>query len=269
MSCLAAYTSSNQHKAYAKYAYKEITIYNSTSQIERNLNSSWFMVTFAKDCKRPLDNVLTMNISNACFVTSSPDVDKCPKTAMHEYAFIGRSNVGKSSLINMLTGNRSLAMTSATPGKTMLINHFLVDDAWYIVDLPGYGYARRSKDDRRRLEAMIKGYILKRPQMTCLFLLIDGRHLPQDIDLEFMNWLGENGVPFAIVFTKLDKMTSNAAKTVTTKYLETLREYWEELPPVFRTSSIDRRGRLELLDYIESLNALSVELPNSQLDIIN
>lgn len=155
------------------------------------------------------------------------------------------------------------------PGKTMLINHFLVDDAWYIVDLPGYGYARRSKDDRRRLEAMIKGYILKRPQMTCLFLLIDGRHLPQDIDLEFMNWLGENGVPFAIVFTKLDKMTSNAAKTVTTKYLETLREYWEELPPVFRTSSIDRRGRFELLDYIESLNALSVELPNSQLDIIN
>lgn len=188
---------------------------------------------------------------------------------MHEYAFIGRSNVGKSSLINMLTGNRSLAMTSATPGKTMLINHFLVDDAWYIVDLPGYGYARRSKDDRRRLEATIKGYILKRPQMTCLFLLIDGRHLPQDIDLEFMNWLGENGVPFAIVFTKLDKMTSNAAKTVTTKYLETLREYWEELPPVFRTSSIDRRGRFELLDYIESLNALPVELPDSQLDISN
>ena len=116
---------------------------------------------------------------------------------------------------------------------------------------------------------MIKGYILKRPQMTCLFLLIDGRHLPQDIDLEFMNWLGENGVPFAIVFTKLDKMTSNAAKTVTTKYLETLREYWEELPPVFRTSSIDRRGRFELLDYIENLNTLPVELPNSQLDIIS
>ena len=115
----------------------------------------------------------------------------------------------------------------------------------------------------------VKGYILKRPQMTCLFLLIDGRHLPQDIDLEFMNWLGENGVPFAIVFTKLDKMTSNAAKTVTTKYLETLREYWEELPPVFRTSSIDRRGRFELLDYIENLNTLPVELPNSQLDIIN
>lgn len=210
-----------------------------------------------------------MNISKACFVTSSPDVDKCPKTTMHEYAFIGRSNVGKSSLINMLTGNRSLAMTSATPGKTMLINHFLVDDAWYIVDLPGYGYARRSKDDRRRLEAMIKGYILKRPQMTCLFLLIDGRHLPQAIDLDFMNWLGENGVPFAIVFTKLDKMTSNAAKTVTAKYLETLREYWEELPPIFRTSSVDRRGRFDLLDYIENLNTLPVELPNSQLDIIN
>ena len=205
-----------------------------------------------------------MNISKACFVTSSPDVDKCPKTAMHEYAFIGRSNVGKSSLINMLTGNRSLAMTSATPGKTMLINHFLVDDAWYI--LSGYDQFEYAK---KAVFLGVKGYILKRPQMTCLFLLIDGRHLPQDIDLEFMNWLGENGVPFAIVFTKLDKMTSNAAKTVTTKYLETLREYWEELPPVFRTSSIDRRGRFELLDYIESLNALSVELPNSQLDIIN
>ncbi len=210
-----------------------------------------------------------MNISKARFVTSSPSVDKCPKTTMHEYAFIGRSNVGKSSLINMLTGNRSLAMTSATPGKTMLINHFLVDDAWYIVDLPGYGYARRSKDDRRRLEAMIKNYILKRPQMTCLFLLIDGRHLPQAIDLDFMNWLGENGVPFAIVFTKLDKMTSNAAKTVTAKYLETLREYWEELPPVFRTSSVDRRGRFELLDYIESLNALPVDTSGSLLDNSN
>ena len=210
-----------------------------------------------------------MNISKARFVTSSPSVDKCPKTTMHEYAFIGRSNVGKSSLINMLTGNRSLAMTSATPGKTMLINHFLVDDAWYIVDLPGYGYARRSKDDRRRLEAMIKDYILKRPQMTCLFLLIDGRHLPQAIDLDFMNWLGENGVPFAIVFTKLDKMTSNAAKTVTAKYLETLREYWEELPPVFRTSSVDRRGRFEILDYIESLNALPVDTSDSLLDNSN
>lgn len=210
-----------------------------------------------------------MNISKARFVTSSPSVDKCPKTTMHEYAFIGRSNVGKSSLINMLTGNRSLAMTSATPGKTMLINHFLIDDAWYIVDLPGYGYARRSKDDRRRLEAMIKNYILKRPQMTCLFLLIDGRHLPQDIDLDFMNWLGENGVPFAIVFTKLDKMTSNAAKTVTAKYLETLREYWEELPPIFRTSSVDRRGRIELLDYIESLNALPVDPSDSLLDNSN
>lgn len=210
-----------------------------------------------------------MNISKARFVTSSPSVDKCPNTTMHEYAFIGRSNVGKSSLINMLTGNRSLAMTSATPGKTMLINHFLIDDAWYIVDLPGYGYARRSKDDRRRLEAMIKNYILKRPQMTCLFLLIDGRHLPQAIDLDFMNWLGENGVPFAIVFTKLDKMTSNAAKTVTAKYLETLREYWEELPPVFRTSSVDRRGRFEILDYIESLNALPVDTSDSLLDNSN
>lgn len=220
-----------------------------------DLISPQFMANFAKS----KNEETIMNISNARFVTSSPNVEKCPESNLHEYAFIGRSNVGKSSLINMLTGNKSLAMTSSTPGKTMLINHFVVDDAWYIVDLPGYGYARRSKDDRRRLEGMIKNYILNRRQMTCLFLLIDGRHLPQTIDIEFMNWLGENGIPFAIVFTKLDKMTSNAAKVVTTKYCETLKQYWEELPPIFRTSSVDRRGRFEILDYIEQLNALPVE----------
>lgn len=200
-----------------------------------------------------------MIINTARFVTSSPDSAHCPDSRMHEYAFIGRSNVGKSSLINMLTGNKSLAMTSSTPGKTMLINHFVVNDSWMIVDLPGYGYARRSKDDRAKLQTMIEDYILNRPQMTNLFLLIDGRHMPQKIDVDFMNWLGENGVPFSIVFTKLDKLSSSAAKAVTAKYLATLLETWEELPPVFRTSSVDRRGRDAILNYIEELNNLPLE----------
>lgn len=197
-----------------------------------------------------------MIINTAKFVISSPSIEKCPATKMHEYAFIGRSNVGKSSLINMLTGRQGLAMTSATPGKTMLINHFLINDEWQIVDLPGYGYARRSKTDRAKLEKMIKGYILQREQMTNLFLLVDGRHMPQKIDVEFMEWLGENGVPFSIVFTKLDKLSSNAAKKVTSDYCAALLEQWEELPPIFKTSSQDGRGRAELLDYIEELNKL-------------
>lgn len=200
-----------------------------------------------------------MIINTARFVVSSPDVEKCPKSEMHEYAFIGRSNVGKSSLINMLTGRKDLAMTSSTPGKTMLINHFVVNDEWQIVDLPGYGYARRSKADRAKLEKMIRGYILGREQMTNLFLLIDGRHMPQKIDMEFMEWLGENGVPFSIVFTKLDKLSSNAAKKVTGDYCAALLEECEELPPVFRTSSIDGRGRAAILDYIEEMNRLPLE----------
>ena len=197
-----------------------------------------------------------MIINTARFVTSSQSVDKCPDSTMHEYAFIGRSNVGKSSLINMLTGRNGLAMTSSTPGKTMLINHFIINDTWQIVDLPGYGYAQRSKADRARLEKMIKGYIITRRQMTNLFLLVDGRLKPQRIDLEFMEWLGENGVPFSIVFTKLDKLSSTAAKKMTGDYCATLLETWEELPPVFRTSSTDRRGREAILDYIEEMNAL-------------
>ena len=200
-----------------------------------------------------------MIINTARFVVSSPDVEKCPKSEMHEYAFIGRSNVGKSSLINMLTGRKDLAMTSSTPGKTMLINHFVVNDEWQIVDLPGYGYARRSKADRAKLEKMIRGYILGREQMTNLFLRIDGRHMPQKSDMEFMEWLGENGVPFSIVFTKLDKLSSNAAKKVTGDYCAALLEEWEELPPVFRTSSIDGRGRAAILDYIEEMNRLPLE----------
>jgi GTP-binding protein len=197
-----------------------------------------------------------MVITSARFLISSPTVSKCPDSNMPEYAFIGRSNVGKSSLINMLTGQKSLAMTSATPGKTMLINHFVINDAWQIVDLPGYGYAKRSKADRARLEVMIKDYILKREQMVNLFVLVDSRHKPQAIDLEFMEWLGENGIPFSIVFTKLDKLTSGAAKKLTADYCNTLLEQWEELPPIFKTSSSDGRGRYELLDYIEQLNKL-------------
>ena len=200
-----------------------------------------------------------MIINSARFVISNTDVAKCPQDIRHEYAFIGRSNVGKSSLINMLTGKKGLAMTSATPGKTMIINHFLINDSCYIVDLPGSGYARRSKDDRKRLEGIIKSYILNRAQMTNLFLLIDSRHEPQKIDLEFMEWLGENGVPFSIVFTKIDKMGPVAGEKKTADYLEKLLEQWEELPPVFRTSSEDRRGRDAILNYIEEMNKLPLQ----------
>ena len=199
-----------------------------------------------------------MIVNSARFHISSQSVEGCPAGMKHEFAFIGRSNVGKSSLINMLTGQKSLAMTSSTPGKTMLINHFLINDQWYLVDLPGYGYAQRSRADRDRLLNMIRGYILGRAQMTCLFLLIDGRHKPQANDMEFMRWLGENGVPFCIVFTKLDKLSSSAAKAATAAYCAAILEEWEELPPVFRTSAVDKRGRNEILDYIEQLCRLPV-----------
>jgi len=197
-----------------------------------------------------------MKISSAKFEISNSTVLMCPQTTKHEYAFIGRSNVGKSSLINMLTGKTNLARTSATPGKTMLINHFLINDEWYIVDLPGYGFAQRGKESRDALRKMIEDYILNRQQMTNLFLLIDSRHEPQKIDMEFMAWLGENGVPFSIVFTKLDKMGPEAGKRKVNLYLEKLKQDWEELPPYFMTSSEDGRGRWEILDYIEQLNAL-------------
>lgn len=200
-----------------------------------------------------------MIVNTARFVISNSTVDKCPAEVRHEYAFIGRSNVGKSSLINMLTNNSSLAKTSATPGKTMLINHFLINDEWFLVDLPGYGYARRGKESRDELRRMIEGYILGRAQMTNLFLLIDSRHDPQKIDMEFMEWLGENGVPFSIVFTKMDKMGPEAGKRQVASYCEKLLETWEELPPVFMTSSADRRGREQLLDYIEEMNKLPLE----------
>lgn len=177
---------------------------------------------------------------------------------MHEYAFIGRSNVGKSSLINMLTAKKGLAMTSATPGKTMLINHFLVNDSWYIVDLPGYGYARRGLESRKQLKEIIESYILNRQQMTNLFVLIDSRHEPQKIDMEFFRWLGENGIPFSIVFTKTDKLGKEACRRNVDAYCKALLEEWEELPPVFITSSVSGQGRENILDYIEQLNKLPV-----------
>lgn len=205
-----------------------------------------------------------MIVNSARFVISNSTAAKCPADSRHEFAFIGRSNVGKSSLINMLTNRKGLAMTSATPGKTLLINHFLINDQWYLVDLPGYGFARRSKEGRAEISRIIKDYILTRRQMTCLFLLIDGRHMPQKIDMEFMRWLGENGVPFCIVFTKLDKMSSTAAKKVTGDYCAQLLEEWEELPPVFRSSSVDKRGRNEILNYIEQLTKLPLDCDSPQ-----
>lgn len=195
-----------------------------------------------------------MEIKSARFVISNTDIRKCPQDGKPEYAFIGRSNVGKSSLINMLTRQNKLAMTSSTPGKTLLINHFLVNDAWYLVDLPGYGYAKRGKAQQEKLKDIISNYILGREQMTLLFLLIDSRHEPQKIDLEFIEWLGENGVPFAIVFTKADKLTRTQLGTNIKTYKERLLEQWEELPPVFVTSSEHAVGRTELLSYIDEIN---------------
>ena len=191
-----------------------------------------------------------MVIKTAEFVISNTDFRKCPDTGLPEYAFIGRSNVGKSSLINMLTGRSGLAKTSQTPGKTMLINHFIINKSWYIVDLPGYGYAQRGKKAQEQLREIIESYILGRAEMTNLFLLIDSRHAPQKIDLEFMDWLGENEVPFS----KLDKLGVNAGKLKIEEYKKVLLERWEELPPIFATSSEDGRGRDEILDYIEQIN---------------
>lgn len=195
-----------------------------------------------------------MEITSAEFVISNSRADMCPKSDLPEYAFIGRSNVGKSSLINMLTKNSKLAMTSSTPGKTLLINHFLINKQWHLVDLPGYGYAQRGKKMMEKIQKLIEYYVLEREEMTCLFVLVDSRLKPQKIDLEFMEWLGENGVPFGIVFTKADKQTINKTKQNVEFYLNTLREQWEELPPYFVSSSEKGTGRDEILDYIDSIN---------------
>jgi len=196
-----------------------------------------------------------MEISSAVFVISNTKLSGCPQDGMAEYAFIGRSNVGKSSLINMLTNVKDLAKTSSKPGKTLLINHFLINNAWYIVDLPGYGYAKISKKMREDLHKMITDYVLKREQLACLFVLIDSRIEAQEIDLEFMEFLGESGVPFAIVFTKTDKITQAEVGSNIRKYKEKLLLTWEEVPPIFITSSEKKRGRKEILQYIDDINA--------------
>lgn len=195
-----------------------------------------------------------MIIKDAQFVISNTDYRKCPQDQKPEFAFIGRSNVGKSSLINMLTNRKGLAMTSAKPGKTQLINHFIINDEWYLVDLPGYGYAQRGKDGRERIKTIIEDYILEREALTNLFLLLDSRHEPQKIDLEFIEWLGENAIPFAIVFTKIDKLSKSCLNENMTVYLNKLHETWEELPPIFHTSSEAKIGGEEILDYIEQIN---------------
>jgi len=196
-----------------------------------------------------------MEIKNAKFELSSPSVAKCPEINAPEYAFIGRSNVGKSSLINMLVRNKKMAKTSQLPGKTLLINHFSINNGeWYLVDLPGYGFAARGRAQREQLTKMINDYVLDRRQLTCLFVLVDIRHNPQKIDMEFMDWLGENDVPFAIVFTKADKLGPVAAQRNVEAYCNELKLHWSELPPVFITSSEKAKGRDELLDYIDSIN---------------
>ncbi|HRI41019.1 MAG TPA: ribosome biogenesis GTP-binding protein YihA/YsxC [Bacteroidia bacterium] len=194
-------------------------------------------------------------IRDAEFIVSNTSVAKCPAADRPEFAFIGRSNVGKSSLINMLTVRKGLAKTSATPGKTQLINHFLVNNAWYLVDLPGYGYARTSQSTKAGWDKMIRDYLLKRENLMTVFVLVDVRHEPQKIDVEFINWLGEQGVPFCIVFTKADKLSKQQVIRSVESYKRTLRTTWEELPLLFITSAQMRNGREEILDYILSVAA--------------
>lgn len=197
-----------------------------------------------------------MPVQSAKFVVSNSDVDQCPNTMGPEYAFIGRSNVGKSSLINMLTDHKKLAKTSGTPGKTQLINHFLINNSWHLVDLPGYGYARVSKKARKTFQKLITDYFEKRQQLINTFLLIDIRHEPQKIDLEFIQWLGNNGLPFSIVFTKSDKLKPNQIEENVAHYkTQLLAKGWEECPPIFITSAQSKAGRDDVLNYIEEINS--------------
>lgn len=195
-----------------------------------------------------------MEIKKATFVMSNSDYRKCPSTGLPEYAFIGRSNVGKSSLINMLTRVKGLAKTSVKPGKTQLINHFIVDDTWYLVDLPGYGYARTSRISREKWQSMVTDYILKREQLVCVFVLVDSRIPPQTIDLEFIDFLGRNGVPMSIIFTKTDKQKQREVAVTVNTYRKTLIETWETLPEMFMTSAVSGYGRDKVLDYIGQIN---------------
>lgn len=194
-----------------------------------------------------------MKINSSEYIISSSTVSQCPTGDRPEFAFIGRSNVGKSSLINMLCNNKGLAKTSAIPGKTLLINHFLINREWFIVDLPGYGYAKRSKSVQKKLEQMISQYILMRPQLVNLFVLIDIRHEQMKIDREFIDWLGESGIPFSVVFTKADKLSKSKAKQNADKWMHSMLDTWEQLPPYFITSSADAIGRDDVLDYIETI----------------
>jgi GTP-binding protein len=195
-----------------------------------------------------------MIIKEAEFLMSNSDVKKCPSTSLPEYAFIGRSNVGKSSLINMLVNRKQLAMISSKPGKTRLINHFIINKSWHLVDLPGYGYTRTGTSSRKTFGKIISDYVLKRAQLTSLFVLIDSRLEPQKIDIEFINWVGENGIPFSIIFTKSDKQSQSKTINSINRFKETLLETWEELPVIFVSSSIDKRGREEILEYIDLIN---------------
>lgn len=196
-----------------------------------------------------------MEIKTADFFISSARADQCPQGNMAEYAFIGRSNVGKSSLINMLTKHKGLAMTSSTPGKTLLINHYFINKEWFLVDLPGYGFAKRGKREMEKLRNLISHYVCEREQLTCLFVLIDSRLKPQRIDLEFIEWLGEEGIPFAIIFTKADKNKQGELRKNVETFLRTLQESWETLPPHFVTSSEKGLGRKDVLDFIGQINA--------------
>lgn len=195
-----------------------------------------------------------MHIKTATFVVSNQDVSKCPENNLAEYAFIGRSNVGKSSLINMLTNKKKLAKTSGRPGKTQLINHFLINEQWYLVDLPGYGYARVSKSSKKTFQKFITAYFRKRKQLVSAFVLVDIRHEPQQIDLNFMQWLGEHQIPFSIIFTKSDKLKPKAIERNVAHYQSTLNKSWEELPQHFITSSASYEGKEQLLNYIDSIN---------------
>lgn len=209
--------------------------------------------------RQQIKRIMTINSSE--YVISSPVVSMCPKDDKPEYAFIGRSNVGKSSLINMLCRHKNLAKTSSTPGKTLLINHFIINKEWYLVDLPGYGFAKRSKTVQKKIEQMVSSYILQREQLVCTFVLIDIRHDPQQIDREFIDWLGESGIPFAIIFTKADKLSVPKARAAATQWMEKMTDRWEELPPFFITSAENGTGRDDVLDYIESINR---EISNGQ-----
>ena len=204
-----------------------------------------------------------MNIQDAKFLMSNSRVEECPAPTLPEYAFIGRSNVGKSSLINMLTNHKGLAKTSSQPGKTQLINHFIINNNWYLVDLPGYGYAKVSKDSRVKWQRMINFYLRKRENLACVFVLVDSRHSPQAVDLEFMEQLGSEGIPFVMVFTKADKQSGTRTQQNVLDYIQKMEETWDEVPRHFVTSAEEKTGRDEVLDFIQEINRQLAETPDN------